>query len=92
MAVHQCVRFCEDLKLSHDLDVRQIGKYLLGIKDEGISFKHNHKKCLGCYVDVAFTAGWQQADADILENILSRTGYVIYYDDCQLLWISKLQT
>ena len=72
--------------------VRQIGKYLLGTKDKGIIFKPDYTKGLECYVDAAFAAGWQEADNDNPENVLSRTGYVIYYANCPLLWSSKLQT
>ena len=43
-------------------------------------------------MDAAFDAGWQEADSNNLENVLSRTGYVIYYANCPLLWSSKLQT
>ena len=64
MAVHQCARFCEDPKRSHELAVRQIGKYLLGTKNKGIIFKPDHTKGLECYVDAAFAAGWQEADSD----------------------------
>ena len=85
MSVHQCARFCEDPKRSHELALRQIGKYLLVIKDKGIIFKPDHTKGLECYVDEAFAVGWQQTDADNPEIFLSRTGCVIYYADRQLL-------
>ena len=46
MAVHQCARFYEDPKRSHELVVRQIRKYLLGPKDKGIIFKPHHTRGL----------------------------------------------
>ena len=92
MSVHQYARFCEDPKRSHELAVIQVGKYLLGTKDKVIIFNPNHTKCLKFYVDTSFAAGWQQADADYLEIFLSRTGYVIYSADCQILWTSRLQS
>ena len=67
-------------------------KYLLGTKDKGIIFKPDHIKGLECYIDATFAAEWQQVDADNPENFLSKTGYVIYYADCRLLWTSNLQT
>ena len=33
-----------------------------------------------------------QVDADNPENLMSRTGYVIMYAGCPILWCSKLQT
>ena len=73
MAVHQCTWFCEDPKRSHEIAVRQIGKYLLDTKYEGIIFKSDQTKGLEFYVNTAFAAGWQQADAYNPENALSRT-------------------
>ena len=49
-------------------------------------------KGLECYVDADFAGGWTQADASNAENVLSRTGYVIMYASCLILWVSRLQT
>ena len=35
---------------------------------------------------------WNQADADNAENLMSRTGYVIMYAGCPIVWSSRLQT
>ena len=35
---------------------------------------------------------WTQADPLNDENVLSRTGYVIMYASCPILWVSRLQT
>ena len=37
-AVHQCARFCENPKLSHERAVHQIVQYLSGTKDKGLNF------------------------------------------------------
>jgi hypothetical protein len=39
-----------------------------------------------------FAGGWCSADADNSNNVLSRTGFVICYANCPLIWCSKLQT
>ena len=44
--VHQCARFSEDPKASHEQAVRQIGKYLLGTKDRGVIFNPDKEKGL----------------------------------------------
>ena len=91
-AVHQCARFCQEPKLCHERAVRRIGRYLLGTKDRGIVYKHDKTKGIECFVDAGFAGGWSNADADNPDNVLSRTGYVIMYGGCPLLWCSKLQT
>ena len=47
---------------------------------------------IGYYVDAEFSGGWNEADANNAENVMSRTGYVITYMECPVLWCSKLQT
>ena len=49
-------------------------------------------KGLECYVDADFAGGWQQADSDDADNVLSRTGMVIMYANCPIYWSSSLQT
>ena len=92
MATHQCARFCQDPKALHERAVRHIGKYLLGTKTRGIKFTPDSSKGIECYVDADFAGNWHKADSDNPENVLSRTGYVIYYGGCPVFWCSKLQT
>ena len=92
MATHQCARFSADPKASHERAVRYIGKYLLGTKDRGIIYRPNPKKGIECYVDADFAGGWAKADADNPENVLSRSGYTVYYAGCPVMWSSRLQT
>lgn len=49
-------------------------------------------KGLEVYVDADFAGGWNAADADNVDNVLSRTGFVICYENCPIVWCSKLQT
>ena len=92
MAVHQCARFSMNPKLTHERAVKRIGRYLLGTKDRGIIYKPNMMKGLECYVDADFAGGWAKADADNPDNVLSRTGYIITYAGCPLIWASRMQT
>ena len=41
MAVHQCARFSVSLMLSHERAVKRMGRYLLGIRNRGISFNES---------------------------------------------------
>eukprot|EP00984_Skeletonema_dohrnii_P027976 scaffold17754_cov71-Skeletonema_dohrnii-CCMP3373.AAC.1 len=60
--------------------------------DKGIIYKPDKKKGLECYVDADFAGGWQHADAESAESVMSRTGYILMYAGCPIHWVSKLQT
>ena len=92
MAVHQCARFSNSPMLSHERAVKRIAKYLKATKDRGVVYKPDPERGIECYVDVDFAGSWAKADADNAENVMSRTGFVIYYAGCPVLWQSKLQT
>ena len=92
MSVHQCARFNNQLMLSHERAIKRIAKYLKGTSDWGIVYHPDKTKGIECYVDADFAGGWYQADANNPENVMSRTGYAIYYAGCPVLWSSKLQT
>ena len=92
MAVHQCARFNNMQMLSHERTVTRICRYLVTIHDKGMHYKPDKKLGLQCYVYADFAGGWSQVDADNPENLMSRTGYVIMFVGCPILWSSKLQT
>ena len=92
MAVHQCARFNNDPKLSHERAVKKIGRYLLDTQDKGLIYKPDTSQGLECYVDADFAGGWKDGDHDCPESVLSRTGFVIMYARCPITWQSKFQT
>ena len=92
VATHQCARFSMDPKRSHEVAVMRIGKYLRSSMDKGIIYKPDKKLGLECYVDADFAGGWQHADAESAESVMSRTGYILMYANCPIHWVSKLQT
>ena len=92
MATHQTARFSNSPMLSHEKSIMRIGCYLLDTRKRGIIYKPDVSKGLECYVDADFAGGWSQADSENADNVLSRTGYVIMYADCPILWVSHLQT
>ena len=61
-------------------------------KDRGIDFRPNCKKGLECFVYADYAAGKSKADAQNPDNLLSRTGYVLFYADCSVVFISRMQT
>ena len=92
MAVHQCARFSVDPRLTHERAVMRIGKYLLETRDRGIRFKPDKSKGVECFVDADFAGSWTKEDPGNPANVLSRTGYVIFYYGCPVVYCSKLQT
>ena len=92
MATHQTARFSNSPMLSHEKSIMRIGRYLLDTRKRGIIYKPDVSKGLECHVDADFAGGWSQADSENADNVLSRTGYVIMYADCPILWVSRLQT
>ena len=92
LATHQCARFCNDPKLSHEIGVKRIIRYLRGTLDEGIIMKPDVTKGFECYVDADFAGGFSVSDPMDPKSCLSRTGYVIMYARCPLIWSSKMQT
>ena len=49
-------------------------------------------KGLECFVDADFTGGWSKNESDDPASVYSRTGYIIKYSNCPILWDSKLQS
>jgi hypothetical protein len=91
-AVHQCARFTHNPRRSHEIAIKRIGRYLAGTKDKGITFKPTNEPTLDCYVDADFAGLWGYEDSQDPVCVRSRTGYVLTFGGCPLLWVSKLQT
>jgi len=91
-AVHKCARFCQAPKASHELAVKRIGRYLASTKDKGIILTPNPSKGFECYVDADWAGNWHDDYANDDASVLSRTGYIITYAGCPIIWSSKMQT
>ena len=91
-AVHQCARFSANPKLSHERALKRIVRYLKGTKDKGIILSPDPKKGITCYVDADFAGGYCNETKDHPISVYSRTGYVLVYFGCPLIWVSKLQS
>jgi hypothetical protein len=92
-AVHQCARFCEDPKQTHFDAVIHLAKYLAGTVDQGIILDPKHDKSFEVYADADFAGNWNKITAHKDPSTAkSRSGYVILFADCPIIWSSKLQT
>jgi hypothetical protein len=92
MALHQCARFCTNPKAVHDLAVKRVTRYLLATADKRLVLKPSADMALNMYVDADFAGRWHKEYSELRDNVLSRTGYVILFCDCPVVWCSKLQS
>jgi hypothetical protein len=91
-AVHQCARYSHAPKQSHAKAIKRIIRYLQGTKSKGMVFSPSQDFAVNCFVDADFAGLWgTEYDQDPV-CVKSRTGYIIMFMGCPLLWASKLQT
>ena len=91
-AVHQAARFCQEPKQSHTNAVHRIGRYLAGTRDEGLILDPKNE-VFECYADADFCGLWDKDRAEKDPSTgRSRTGYIIRFAGCPIIWASKLQT
>jgi hypothetical protein len=92
-AVHQCARFASNPKQSHANAVKYLCRYLSGTKDKGLIIRPDSSKSFEVHVDCDFAGNWIREDAmNDPSTAKSRTGYIISYGGCPVIWASKLQT
>ena len=94
-AVHQCARFCNSPKLSHEQAVKRIIRYLLHVQhtgNQGILFQPNPSHSIHTFVDASFAGDWNTSWGDEPSSVFSRTGYLITFANYPIIWASKLQT
>ena len=90
-AVHQCAKYSIYPKQSHKEAVKSIGRYLKKTKDKGLVFTPNGSNGLECYANVDLAGAWCREDADQVESVLSRTGYIIKFVNFPIVCVSKIQ-
>ena len=89
-AVHQCARFTHNTKVSPETAVKRICRYLQGTKDNGLVFNPSKKLVVDCYADADFAGLWRHEDPQYPIFARSRTGFVVTFANCPLLWVSKI--
>ena len=92
MAVQQCARFCNQPNKDHEEAVKRICRYLLKTRSQGLVLKPDKSKGLECHVDADFAGTWTHLSAGDPLSCHSRTGFVISYAGCPILWKSKVQS
>jgi hypothetical protein len=72
--------------------VKRICRYLLKTHSHGLRFKPDPSRGLECYVDADWAGSWQHRSSSDPLSAHSRSGYVIMYAGCPIIWSSKMQT
>ena len=91
-AVHQCARFAADPKKEHGNAVKWIGRYLKATRDDGMIFRPREHS-FDCHVDADFSGNWHRDEAENDPSTAkSRTGFIISYASCPIIWSSRMQT
>jgi hypothetical protein len=92
-AVHQIAKFSADPREPHVDAILYLVRYLKKSRDLGVCFQPNTEKGFECYCDADFSGNWTASIADVDPSISkSRSGWVVFYASCPIIWASKLQT
>ena len=91
-AVSQVACFGSSLKQSHASTIKMIVRYLAGMADKGTIFTPNENFKINCYVNADFTGLHGQESENNPLSARSRTGYILFFCGCPLLWKSQLQS
>ena len=91
-SVHQCAWFIHNTKASHETFVKRMCRYLQSTKDNDLVFNPSKKPVVDFYDDADFAGLWRHEDSQDPICDRSRTVFVVTFDNCPLLWVSKLQT
>ena len=90
-AVSQVARFTHSPKQSHATAVKSIVRYLSGTSSEGTIISQPTSYGLTCFPDSDFAGLFKRDPDDSPSSAKSRSGYIIKFCDCPLLWKSQLQ-
>jgi hypothetical protein len=90
-AVHQAARFSHDPRTNHSDAVRRICRYLKDTPEKGMYLRPNGHS-FEVYADADFCGLWGVIDASNPVSSKSRTGYVVMYSGCPIIWGSQLQS
>jgi hypothetical protein len=91
-ANHQCARWSIDPREPHGVAIKQIGKYLLKTRKQGMIMKPTKDLTLDCFADADFAGMFKRSDPDDPKSVKSRSGFVITLGGIPVSWHSKLQS
>ena len=92
-ATHQIAKYSSESRVQHGEAIIYLVRYLMRSRDVGIRFSPNSSKGFECYCDTNFTGNWNRSNAEYDPSTAkSRSGWIIFYAGCPIIWASKLQS
>jgi hypothetical protein len=79
-------------KLIHEHALKRVARYLLATRNQGLILRPDVTQGFHCYVDADWAGNWNKDFQDDPSCVQSRTGFLITYAGCPIIWGSKLQT
>ena len=70
--------------------MKRIFSYIQDTKDNGLVFNPPKKLVVDFYADAKFAGMWGHENSQDPICASSRTGFVITFYNCHILWVSKL--
>ena len=89
-AVHACACYTHNPKQIHATAINHILRYVKGTSEKGILLRPNQNETLDCYVDSDCAGIYNSYPDQDPGSTKSRTGYVLLFKGCQILWVSKM--
>ncbi len=85
--------YSSDPREPHGEAVLYLICYLKKTQDLGTHFKPDRDKGFECYCDANFSGNWNRHLAPFDPSTAkSRSGWIVFYAGCPVIWASKLQT
>ena len=92
-ATHQISKYSSDQRMPHGKAIIYLVRYLMRSRDVGIRFSPNPNKGFECYCDAKFSGKLNKdGAAHDPSTAKSRSGWIIFYAGCPVIWASKLQS
>ncbi len=90
---HQLAKYSSNPRQPRGEAVLYLICYLKKTQDLGTCFKPNRDKGFECYCDADFSGNWNKHLAPFDPSTAkSRSGWILFYAGCTVIWASKLQT
>ena len=92
-AVNCCARYMFCPRRSHELALKRLARYLKHTQDRGLILNPDSAMCkVDAYPDADFAGTYGHEKPTDPACAKSRSGFIIMFSDCPVLWVSKLQT
>ena len=89
---HQIAKYSSDPRLPHSEAIMYLVRYLVRSRDVGICFSPNSSKGFECFCNANFSGNWNKSGAAYDPSTAkSRSGWIIFYAGCPIIWASKIQ-